>query len=172
MYATIKKIAVGLTTLLLLSGCSITGSDSNSGERSSIVLFEPSKSPLILSVFPSAKLNPNHNGRPSPLQLRIYQLSNDTLFKNTDFFQLLDNDTQVLANDLKKKKQMTVYPGQNVNQESIVLDRKTNYIGLLGDFRDSDRAVSTLLIAINPDEPAPLCINIKARALELNRSCN
>lgn len=173
MYQIIKivKPCVFVCLLSALWGCSITGSSSPIDGGSPIVLFEPSKVPLTFGLTAVAKLNPDQNGRPSPLVLRVYQLSSDSLFKNADFYSLFDNDTQVLGRDLQKKQQMMIYPGDKKPGANMILDRKTRFIGVLGAFRDLDNAVATLIIPIDPEEPAPLCLRINAKSLVLDNNC-
>jgi type VI secretion system protein VasD len=147
------------------------GGNSSIGGGSPIVLFEPSKEPLSFAISSSPNQNPDQNGRASPLQLRIYQLADDTLFKNADFYSLFDKDTQILGRYLKKKEQMTIQPGQKNQPQPMILDRKTLFIGVLGAFQDLDNAVSTLLIPIDPDEPAPMCLRIEEKSLVIASTC-
>lgn len=126
---------------------------------------------MSFEILSSANQNPDQAGRPSPLQVRVYQLVNETLFKNADFYSLFDDDIKVLGADLKKKEQLTIHPGQKNAPQSMILDRKTRFIGVLAAFRDLDNSIPTLLISIDPEDPAPLCLLIEAKSLVLDPGC-
>lgn len=165
----VVKYAINVCFLIMISACSSIVSSSPDG--SPIVLFEPSKELLAFSLTAVAKLNPDQNGRPSPLSVRVYQLSSDALFRNADFYKLLDDDAQVLNRDIQQKQQFMVYPGEQRSRVDIVISRKTRFIGIVGEFRDLDNAAATLLIPINPEEPRPLCLSIHEKALSSNHDC-
>ena len=74
---------VWLTAVALLSGCSTVNS------------VVPPSTDLDFKV--SKQVNPDPNGRPSPLVVRIYELSSRSVFDSQDFFALYDNPDQVLS---------------------------------------------------------------------------
>ncbi len=120
---------------------------------------------MSFAISSSPNQNPDQTGRPSPLEVRIYQLADETLFKNADFYSLFDKDTQVLGRDLKKKEQRMINPGHKSQPVSMILDRKTRFIGVLAAFQDLDNSVATLLVPINPEDPLPLCLRVEEKSL-------
>lgn len=170
MYSIIKKSLQCASLIAVLSACSLTGSGPGDG-GTDIVLFEASKDPLSFGLVAATNQNPDQNGRPSPLVVRIYQLADETLFNNAQFYHLLDNDSQILGRDLRKKQQMTIFPGDKNSSKPMVLDRKTRFIGVLAAFRDVDNATPTLIVAINPDDPLPLCLHIEEKSLVFKPTC-
>lgn len=165
----VAKHAINVCFVIMISSCSSIGSSSEDGSQ--IVLFERSKELLAFSLTAVSKLNPDQNGRPSPLVIRIYQLSSDALFRNADFYKLLDDDAQVLNRDIQQKQQFMVYPGEKRSRTDMVISRKTRFIGIVGEFRDVDNAVATLLIPINPEKPMPLCLSIQEKTLSSTHDC-
>ena len=50
-----------------------------------------------LTLVASPDVNPDGQNRPSPIVVRIYQLKDDTGFKDADYFALYDKEAATLA---------------------------------------------------------------------------
>lgn len=108
-------------------------------------LFGPStppvKEPMLFEVDieANAQVNPSENGRPSPILVRLYELRNDALFNEADFFNLYNNDKTTLQGDIIAVEQFILRPGE-VKQ----IRRKTNpqatTFGVLVAYRDLPNA--------------------------------
>lgn len=96
-------------------------------------------SDLEIQVEASALVNPDDNGRPSPVLVRIYELRNEALFLDADFFGLYTTDRTVLQGDLLAVDQFILRPG-----ETRTLRRKRNLqaaaVGVLAAYRDLPNA--------------------------------
>ena len=53
-----------------------------------------------LNVAAHGNVNPDDNGRPSPVVLRVYQLKDDAAFKDAEFFALFDKEQATLGASL------------------------------------------------------------------------
>ena len=114
-----------MTTLILLSaGCA---------------LVEPIPNTFNIAINAGAKVNPDSEGRTSPVVLRVYELSSNKAFESLDFFDLYDNDKEVLEKAFVKKQEMELNPNES-RQINFVLDSETKYIGFLVAFQDIDSA--------------------------------
>jgi type VI secretion system protein VasD len=74
---------------------------------------EPEKCKLqVLSgaILASPRINPTTTGEPRPVQLRLYQLKNDTSFLNSTFEQIWQDDKTALGDALVKSDELTIYP--------------------------------------------------------------
>src|SRR5690606_22086490 len=60
----------------------------------------PTPAVVELEVQPAADLNPDPNGRPSPVVMRLYHLASSTAFGSADFLQLYENESASLGPDL------------------------------------------------------------------------
>ena len=80
----------------------------------------PPPEPTIVAVefIAEGDINPDSQGRPSPLVIRIYQLKYYEAFKNVDYDALYDDDAAVLGNELIAKKEIILQPGQ---QKTVLL---------------------------------------------------
>jgi type VI secretion system protein VasD len=86
-----------------------------------------------------AELNPDRNGRPSPVVLWMFQLSAIDAFKNADFFSLQDPDAPTIAADVIERTEMTVQPGE-VRPFEAEFDEEARYIGFVAAFYDIEKA--------------------------------
>lgn len=94
---------------------------------------------LQITIFADSSINPNEDGTPSPVVVRVYSLKSDAAFNQADYFDLLDNDTDALGADLIEKQEVELKPG-----DQTVLDRPTTQeaevIGVIAGFRDISAA--------------------------------
>ncbi|WP_158515192.1 type VI secretion system lipoprotein TssJ [Bordetella sp. H567] len=87
----------------------------------------------------SADVNPDASGRPSPIVVRIYQLTDTEAFDRASFFDLHDKDRQILGPNLLARSEITLLPGT----EKIVgqpLDPKTRVVAIVAAYRDIEHA--------------------------------
>jgi type VI secretion system protein VasD len=103
--------------------------------KSPIVLArpKPAASPLLISV--SADTNPDANGRPSPVVVRVYQLKTDAAFVNAEFFPLFDDEMKVLGPALISRSEYVVAPAEHRTVEVAVSD-EAKFVGAVAAFRD------------------------------------
>lgn len=69
---------------------------------------------LKASVITSSRVNLSEEREPRPVQIRLYQLKNDTRFLNARFDAVWRSDADVLGDDLLKVDEMPVYPNSRV----------------------------------------------------------
>lgn len=95
---------------------------------------------LEMTVNALATVNPDDRGRAAPIVMRIYELRNDGAFKAADFFTLQNNDKTVLADDVVKRDQLEMRPGEHQTIARKV-DPATTAIGVLAAYRDLPNSV-------------------------------
>ena len=100
----------------------------------------PPPTQLAAKIVTSQHLNPNADGAPSPLVVRLYELKSTAKFKNADFFSLFDNDTQALGADLLAKDEFRFNPGDSKALQRK-LDPATRFIGVMAAYRDLEKSV-------------------------------
>lgn len=107
----------------------------------------PSTAHIEMAITTARELNPNADGRPSPLVIRIYELKTLEEFNNADFFTMYENETQALGKTMLAKVEYEFKPGErkNIQREA---NQQTRYLGILAAYRDIDnaqwRAVATI----------------------------
>jgi type VI secretion system protein VasD len=111
--------------LAILGGCGAKG--------------PPKPVAIDTEVVVSDDLNPDANGRPSPLMLGIYQLKSPDKFSNDDFFSVFNPDSTALGDDLVGREQITLQPGGTRTLE-LEVDPEAAYLGVVGAFADLENA--------------------------------
>ncbi|MCP3869023.1 MAG: type VI secretion system lipoprotein TssJ [Gammaproteobacteria bacterium] len=140
--------------LFVLSGCA-----SGPGE--------PPKTLLALHITASPLLNPNTDGDPSPLVVRLYELKAETEFKTADFFTLFDQDRTILASDLAaSRKELEFKPGERRILD-LELSPETRFIGILAAYRDLDNAIWRALTPIATRQANSLAIRLGENELTI-----
>lgn len=109
-----------LISLVLLSSLL---SCSNSAQKNNVV---------SIRLSAATDLNPNINGRPSPLAVTIYQLANTSLFYKTDYVSLVENSAESLGRDLIKIHTLMLHPGQTVAVEYSVAEEEKAFAIVAG----------------------------------------
>jgi type VI secretion system protein VasD len=103
---------------------------------------------LIIAANPS--INLDEKREPSPLFIRLYELTSEHAFNKADFYTLLEKDDATLGKDLIIKRELTrVLPGTN-REESFLLDPKTRYVGLFAEFYEYKNAKFKVLFQVTP----------------------
>jgi type VI secretion system protein VasD len=69
---------------------------------------------VTLSIYAADNINPNENGNPRPVVVRLYQLKNDVRMENATYDQILLQDKEVLGDDLAKVDEVEVFPNDLV----------------------------------------------------------
>ncbi len=97
----------------------------------------PAPDPTIASLTLKAGsgVNPNDSGEASPVVVRVYQLTNATYFKETDFFQLQEDAASALGDELVTTEDFVLAPGQTVVYQRELQDG-VRFVGITAAFRD------------------------------------
>ncbi|CAL8475246.1 type VI secretion system lipoprotein TssJ [Caballeronia sp. S22] len=108
---------------------------------------EPTR--LELNVAAQSDVNLDEKGRAAPIVVRIYELKSDGVFNSADFFSLQTQDKTLLANDLVKRDEFEMRPG---DKKQILRrgDPETTAIGVIAAYRDLPNAVWRETFALSP----------------------
>jgi len=99
----------------------------------------PKKEKLGLTITASADVNPDMQGRPSPVILHILELSSAEQFNSLDYVSLAQSSTAA-GPALLGKKQEVLQPGSS-RELPLELNPQTTVIGLVAGYRDIDNAI-------------------------------
>jgi type VI secretion system protein VasD len=116
------KVLTALTTLALLAGCSTLSPYSHVTK-------------LNLKLTASDQLNPDLNGRPSPIVVRLFELKHPVAFENADFFSLYERAKESLAPDMVSTEELELRPGETVELK-LSVEEGSRYVGVLAAYRD------------------------------------
>ena len=98
-------------------------------------------SPPLLegSIKTAPSLNPDGQGRPSPILLRVYELRSLAAFNSADFFSLFDKEAETLGAELVGREEYSMQPAETKPYRRQ-LQPDTKFIGVAAAFRDLDNA--------------------------------
>jgi type VI secretion system protein VasD len=150
------RLVAGAAAALLIAGCA-----------------KPPKAPpppppptsVSASLQAHAGVNPDLRSRPSPIVIRVYELKSTAAFEAADFASLYDRDQATLAAETTGREEFILHPGETKPWEKT-LGAEVRYIGVLGAFRDIDRARWKTVVALKPNTRN--VITIRAEALSVS----
>jgi type VI secretion system protein VasD len=130
MSKTLRRLTVGII-LLGLAGC---GSDEPPPPPPAPA---PPPAPKIVSLTLKAatNVNPSVDGMPSPVVVRIYQLSGVTGFAESDFFRLQQDTNGALGAELVESESFVLPPGAVAVYQRQLGD-EVRFLGITAAFRD------------------------------------
>lgn len=117
--------SVVILVVLMLSACASHPSDE--------------RVPTRTSLSASKDLNPDINGRPSPVVVRIFQLHGDGEFQSADFFALYTRESESLGASLIASQEFELRPGEHLDTR-IPLAKEARYVGAIAAYRDLSAA--------------------------------
>jgi type VI secretion system protein VasD len=96
--------------------------------------------PYSIVISADTNINPDHQNRAMPVEVRLYELKNSSNFESMDFYTLFNKDAQALGGDVLSKDQLMLLPGQR-----ITLARKANpdarMLGVYVAFRSVEKSI-------------------------------
>ncbi len=150
--------------LLALAAITITGCAGKPPPPPAPPPPPPAPTRVVVSLEAVGDLNPDPQGRPSPLVLRLYQLKSTGAFDSADFFSLYEKDSAALGADLVAREEILVKPGESTLLERTLEDQ-TRHLGFLAAYRDLDRAVWRATVPVPPNLTTPVKIELQRTAI-------
>lgn len=108
----------------------------------------------------SADVNPDSNGRASPIVVRVYDLKSTAAFDSADFFSLWDKDQATLGADMTAREEYLLRPGEQRSLQRMPQNGAA-YLGVIAAFRDIEHARWRATIAVPPNKTTLLTIKLQ-----------
>jgi type VI secretion system protein VasD len=147
-----RRLVLGFTGLLALAHCAPA---------------PPPPPVLNLTIAGTAEQNPDPTGRPSPVAVRVYQLSGTAKFSQSDVFGLMNNEAKLLgAEEATTSQEFLIAPGE---KKKVTVDLKpmVSAIGVAVLYRDIDHAQWRATEPANAHGPTDLTATVGRLALTL-----
>jgi|SRR5690625_1801593 len=148
-----SRISMLVLVLLILAGCAFN--------RHIVAPFAK------ISLVGSSEMNPDAQGRPSPMSLKIYELSSRSAFDNLDFDTAFYNASTVLSDELLSAAEYVVLPEQQLNHR-IRLTKNVRFIAIVAAYRHIDNAKWRLVYPVNENGYHHHEVHLKADAVVLD----
>jgi type VI secretion system protein VasD len=128
---------------------------------------QPKPHKLNIDVSASSDVNPDIDGRPSPVILHVLELSAIDEFNKADFFALTANDASALGGDVQNKTEVILTPGSS---KSMVLELRpeTTNIGFVAGYRDIDNARWRVSREVSKAETSQMTVVIGNQQISIN----
>lgn len=121
-------------------------------------------------------VNPDLDGRPSPVVVKVYELASRTRFMNQDFFVLYDAPESVLGVDLLRKEELEFQPGDRYEFD-MSLSPAARYVAVVVAYRDIEKARWKAVVEVDPTDydnmyvyMDELAVYIREHDLDINRN--
>lgn len=145
-----RNIILSVLLIFLTSGCSITAK-----------VWKPYDKVTISSA---KNTNPNGKGRPSPIQVKIYELASRSTLDNLDFDRAFYNAETLLSDELISTAEYTIQPGDEV-QHVIKLTKLSRFVAIVAGFIDIDNARWKHIYKVKPHGHYSHFITINAKEI-------
>ena len=143
--------------LVSLTACALLGACSQLSPYSDLTKLDP-------TLNASDQLNPDLNGRPSPLVLQLVELSHATAFEQADYFDLQQRPAAMLAPDLLAMEEMELRPGEQRTLK-LALQPDTRHLGLVASYRDLAGARWRLTLDLAPRKRNAVRVQLDSNGL-------
>lgn len=118
-------LLVAMTSAILLSGCSAPNYVWPAYDK--------------ITLYANKNVNPDANNRPSPIQVKIYELAARTTFDNLDFHGAFVNGNTLLSDELISEEAFVIQPNETLTHK-VVLDKTATHIAIIAAYRNIDEA--------------------------------
>ncbi len=159
--ATVLKLILLSISLLTISACTST----------EVVreVFNPknllsTKTKLDLDVQSSHDLNPDQNGRPSPVVVRLYSLVSPANFENADFVALYQNERQILGADFIRREEKNFQPDEHFEAQ-LEFSERANFIGIMVAYQDIEQSNWRLVLPLERGAHNYLSLKLAANSI-------
>jgi len=129
----------------------------------------PKRENLGLQISATADVNPDMQGRPSPIILHVMELNSTEQFNRLDYMGLTQPSGAALGAELLGKNQVVMQPGDSKTLP-LELNPMTTAIGLVAGYRDIDNAVWRKTIPITQGKTKGISISLEQTQIVANVS--
>ena len=160
------RAVTALMLVLAIAGCGLFGGEKKP-EPKEVAMKPPPQATLLVTVAASPLINPDLDGRPSPVTVRLYQLGSEEAFTQADFGSLYEHDDKALGKSLLGQIEEIMEPGGIKALSVKKLNPDTVFIGVVVGFRKYKDAQWRAIYAMQGKDDTRLRCNITRLAVEL-----
>jgi type VI secretion system protein VasD len=120
-----------------------------------------------LTVVGGPALNPNAQGRASPVVVRIFDLAATSAFESADYAALFEKPGDALKRELLTTDEFVLRPG-DIQERNRTLPAGATTIGVAAAFRDMAHAVWHLAVPLKPGQRNFILIHLDEDRIRLD----
>jgi type VI secretion system protein VasD len=121
---------------------------------------------LELTIVGGPQLNPNSEGRASPVVVRVFGLKASQGFESADYAALFERATETLKADVLAQEEFVLRPG-DIQHRDRAPGPQERVIGVAAAFRRIEGALWKLVIPLKPGVRNQLLIDLNADRVRL-----
>ncbi|RMP68566.1 hypothetical protein ALQ18_03562 [Pseudomonas marginalis pv. marginalis] len=106
---------------------------------------------LDLTLTASEQLNPDLNGRPSPVVVHLLELKHPVAFEHADFFSLYERAELALNKDWARSEELELRPGEHLTFK-LRSEPQSRYVGVVAAYRDLPHVQWRWVLALTPQQ--------------------
>lgn len=95
----------------------------------------PKPIPVKASLTTAVDVNPDVEGHPAPIVVRLYELKEEGAFNNADYFKLIDREQEALGGSLAGREEYEVQPGES-RAWDMKVPGEARFLGVAAGYRD------------------------------------
>lgn len=129
----------------------------------------PAPTVVHLDFTALANANPDRQKRPSPVEIRVYELGQPTKLTDANFVKLLQNDKDTLGSDfIKAREPFSLFVDASCRL-SITATPQTQYIGVVAAYQLGPTGNWRTSAAVVPNKTIYLAVQIGAADITITR---
>ena len=117
-------------------------------------------------VLASDVINPDGEGRPSPIVVRIFELKSLGTFNTIEFFPLYNDEDATLGGDLVYREEFSLVPGGK-KLYTRTPPEDTQYLAVIAAFRKIDQATWKAAVPIPAERVTNLIIQLDSLSVSI-----
>jgi type VI secretion system protein VasD len=129
---------------------------------------EPDPTPIGVTLNADAGINPNEEGKASPIVVRLYELKGLKAFNNASFFDLMDDETKALGAELIASREYEMTPGKEEKYDREISPEAT-HVGVVAGFRDIQSAKWRDSIELEQGKDNDFVIYLTSQAVRIEK---
>lgn len=119
-----------------------------------------------LTVVGGPGLNPNADGRASPIVVRIFELAATTRFEAADYVALFERPGADLKREVVAQNEFVLRPG-GIEEQNRTLQPQVQMLGIAAAFRDLDHAQWRLTIPVTPGRRNFVLVHLERNSIRI-----
>lgn len=121
-----------------------------------------------VTVVASPDVNPDVNGRASPVVVRAYELKSGGQFSSASFIELYEKDKEVLSSDCQNREVLQLMPNGSLSFDREIKN-DTSHIAFFAVYRDWQHARWSTLTEIPLNKTSKLLVRLYRLAVTAER---
>lgn len=124
---------------------------------------QPARISMVL--VGGADLNPDQNGQPLSVVVRVYQLKDKGRLESADYNAILKSERETLSDDFIERQERVVQPGTQEMLE-ISAGPTARYIGIVALFRNPVGDTWRKILPVTQGKTQKVSLTLRAQTLE------